>query len=94
MGTQSPDEKPKVEHLNGLTASKFLAIVGQQPWRIKKYDVRIEQGLKLPEFLLETKITKFDLFTREFRLVAQKMADIVGDAVLLRHNEQNYVGTE
>ncbi len=72
MGSRSPDEPPKVGHLNGLTASKFLAAVGKQPWRIKKYDIRLEQGIPLPDFLKDSKISRMDLFAREFRIEVRR----------------------
>ncbi|WP_082528742.1 methyltransferase domain-containing protein [Methylobacterium sp. Leaf466] len=94
MGSRTLDERPTVDHLNGLTNSRFLEAIGHHPWRLLKYDVRVETGLELPDFVKDGPISKMDLFTREFRCVAQKVADFDGDDVLVKHNAKNFIISE
>jgi len=59
------------DFLNKLTSSKMLAAVGSVPWDVLRYENRYE-GKKAPEFTAAVPLA--ELYTREFRLIAQKRA--------------------
>lgn len=74
------------KHLNALTISRLLQLVGQHPWNIldMRRTIQHQPLKKIPDFLRKTDLNRSDLYTREFRLVCQKMWDHENDDPVFR----------
>jgi SAM-dependent methyltransferase len=68
--------------LNKLTTSGLLAAVGKQPWDIVTYRIKAARDKPLPPFLRTSNLSRVDLYTKEFRLIARKGFSIVDDGIL------------
>jgi SAM-dependent methyltransferase len=75
--------------LNKLTTAKFLGAVGKQTWDIVTYKIAARANKPLPQFLRATNLSRLDLYTKEFRLIARKGFSIVGDEILLEGRRLN-----
>lgn len=79
MGQHAAGIRGGFAHLNALTVSQMLEHVGRFPWKIVVLQRVANYSKKIPAFLRESDLNRTDLYTREFRLVAQKMWDYVDD---------------
>jgi SAM-dependent methyltransferase len=79
---QRRPQRRQLDLLNRLTTERFLAAVGAQPWDILTYRIKAQHDRPLPGFLRTSALSRVDLYTKEFRLIARKSFSIVGDRVL------------
>jgi SAM-dependent methyltransferase len=79
---QRRPQRRQLDLLNQLTTTRFLAAVGAQPWDILTYRIKAQHDRPLPGFLCASALSRVDLYTKEFRLIARKSFSIVGDRVL------------
>jgi SAM-dependent methyltransferase len=68
--------------LNKLTTEGFLAAVGKQPWDIVTYRIKAQRDKPLPPFLRTSNLSRVDLHTKEFRLIARKSFSVVDDEIV------------
>jgi SAM-dependent methyltransferase len=71
-----------LNRINKLTSERFLAAVGRQPWDIVTYRIAAESEKPLPSFLRGGDVSRVDLFTKSFRLIARKRFSVVDDEVI------------
>lgn len=66
-----PGAATKGHNLNKLTSSKLLTAVGKQPWELMRYELAFESK-PIPSFVDQERYNRFDLLTKEFRLIGRK----------------------
>ena len=72
----------ELNRINKLTTERFLAAVGRQPWDIVTYRIAAEREKPLPSFLRSGDVSRVDLFTKSFRLIARKRFSVVDDEAI------------